>query len=107
MRIRVCLRKKKLDNGKPSNTAILQNMKATYDHLTKKNEYEHKSQLCELNLKFKELQVMLENKSKKIAWLEEENKILEKNHLSVRELKVASLKSKIQIQRMQDKNFIR
>ena len=54
---------KKSDNGKPSNTAIIQNMKATYDHLTKKNEYEHKSQLCDLNGKFKELQVMLDNKS--------------------------------------------
>ena len=96
-----------MDNGKPSNTAIIQNMKATYDHLTKKNEYEHKSQLCELNLKFKELQVMLENKSEKIARLEEENKNLKKNNSSVRELKVASLKQEIQIKSMQDKNFIR
>ena len=98
---------KNAKNGKPSNTAIIQNMKATYDHLTKKNEFEHKTQLCDLNLKFKELEVLLENSKEKIDSLEEENKNLKKNHCNVRELKVASLKSEIQIQSMQDKNFIR
>ena len=82
-------------------------MKATYDHLTKKNDFEHKTQLCDLNGKFKELQLMLENSSDKIVRLEEENRNLRKNHCFVRELKVASLKSKIQIQSMQDKSFIR
>ena len=98
--------KKNSKNG-VSNTAIIQNMKATYDHLTSKNEFQHKTELCELNLKFKELQVMLENSNDKIARLEEENKNLKKNNCNVRELKVASLKSEIQIQSMQEKNCIR
>ena len=50
-------------------------MKATYDHLTSKNKFQHKTQLCELNLKFKELQVLLENSNEKIVRLEEENEL--------------------------------
>ena len=82
-------------------------MKATYDHLTKKNDFKHKTQLCDLNGKFKELELMLENSREKISRLEEENSNLRKNHCNVRELKVASLKSEIQIQSMQDKSYIR
>ena len=83
-------------------------MKTTYNHLTKKNDFEHKTQLCDLNGKFKELEIMLENSREKIARLEEENiSNFRKNHCNVTELKVASLKSKIQIQSMQDKSYIR
>ena len=96
-----CPRKKNSNNEKqPSNTAIIQNMKAAYDHLAKKNDFEHKTQLCDLNGKVKELELMLENSRDKIARLEEENSNLRKNHCNVTELKVASLKSKIQIQSM-------
>ena len=82
-------------------------MKATYDQLKGKVDFEHKTQLCDLNGKFKELELMLENSRDKIAQLEEKNNNLRKNHCSVRKLKVASLKSEIQIQSMHDKSFIR
>ena len=97
----------KSKKDQPSNTAIIANIKATYDHLKKKDQFEHKTELCDLNYKFKELQVLLENKNDKIARLEEENKDLKKNYSSVTELKVASLKSKIQIQSMCDKSYIK
>ena len=76
-------------------------------HLKKKEQFEHKTELCDLNYKFKELQVLLDNKNDKIARLEDENKYLKKNNCSVTELKVASLKSEIQIQSMSDKSYIR
>ena len=97
----------KSKKDQPSNTAIIANIKATYDHLKKKDQFEHKTELCDLNYKFKELQVLLENKNDKIARLEEENKDLKKNNSSVTELKVASLKSEIQIQSMCDKSYIK
>ena len=97
----------KSKKDQPSNTAIIANIKATYDHLKKKDQFEHKTELCDLNYKFKELQVLLENKNDKIARLEEENKDLKKNYSSVTELKVASLKSEIQIQSMCDKSYIK
>ena len=82
-------------------------MKATYDHLKSKEQFEHETELCDLNYKFKELQVLLDNKNDKIARLEDENKYLKKNNCSVTELNVASLKSEIQIQSMSDKSYIR
>ena len=97
----------KSKKDQPSNTAIIANIKATYDHLKKKDQFEHATELCDLNYKFKELQVLLENKNDKIARLEEENKDLKKNYSSVTELKVASLKSEIQIQSMCDKSYIK
>ena len=90
-----------------SNTAIIQNMKATYDNLKEKTQYQHKMELCELNLKFKELEVLLENSTEKISRLEDENKALKKNNCNVTQLKVASLKIEIQIQSLHEKNCIR
>ena len=53
-------------------------MKATYDNLKEKTQYQHKMELCELNFKFKELEVLLENSTEKIARLKKENKALKK-----------------------------
>ena len=97
---------KKPNNG-VSNTAIIQNMKATYDNLKEKTQFQHKTQLCELQLKFKELEVLFENSNEKISRLEEENKDLKGNYRNVTQLKVASLKSELQIQSLQEKNCIR
>ena len=78
-------------------------MKATYDNICSKKDFEHKSDLCELNLKFKETELKyktLEDENKK---LKDEVQNLKKTHTSINELKVASLKSEIQIRTMEDK----
>ena len=99
--------KKDGKEGKVSNTAIIANMKATFDNLQSKKEFQHKTHVCELQLKYKELEIEYKAKEQQIVWLEEENKDLKKNQCNVNELKVASLKSEIQICSMQDKSLVR
>ena len=99
--------KKDGKQGKVSNSAIIANMKSTFDNLQAKKEYQHKTQVCDLQLKNKELQIDLNAKEQQIVRLEEEIKSLKKNECNVNELKVASLKSEIQIRSMRDKSLVR
>ena len=99
--------KKNAKNGKVTQTAMIANMKSTYDNLTQKNKFKHKTELCDLQLKYKELELVFANKDRQIARLTNENKELRKNNCSVNELKVASLKSEIQIRSMRDKSMVR
>ena len=82
-------------------------MKATYDSLCSKKDFEHKSDLCELKLKFKETELKyktIEDENKK---LKDEIQNLKKTTTSINELKVASLKSEIQIRTMEDKSNLK
>ena len=82
-------------------------MKATYDNLCSKKDFEHKSDLCELKLKFKETELKyktIEDENKK---LKDEIQNLKKTTTSINELKVASLKSEIQIRTMEDKSNLK
>ena len=63
--------------------------------------------MCELNLKFKETELKyksIEDENKK---LKDEIKNFEKTTTSINELKVASLKSEIQIRTMEDKSHLK
>ena len=99
--------KKNAKDDKVTNSAMILNMKSIHENLQQKKEYQHKTVLVDLHLKFKEMEIMLASKEDKITALTEETKYLKKNSSSVNELKVASLRSEIQIRSMQDKNTIR
>ena len=99
--------KKNAKDGKVTQTAMIANMKSTYENLTSKNEFKHKTELCDLQFKYKELELEYKHKELQIARLTDENKELRKNNCSVNELKVASLKSEIQIRSMRDKSMVR
>ena len=82
-------------------------MKATHSYLQQKKEYEHKSVLCELELKYSQMELQFNAKVEKIVTLENEIKELKKNSTAVKDLKIASLKSEIQIRAMEDKSLVR
>ena len=86
---------------------MILNMKSIHENLQQKKEFQHKTVLADLQLKYKEIEIILAGKDDKIASLTEENKYLKKNSTKVNELKVASLRSEIQIRSMEEKNSIR
>ena len=90
-----------------SDTERIQNMRATYQSLRVKEEYQHKTVLCELQLKYDELALNLKAKEEEVSRLKEQIKFFKKDHCDIKELKVASLKSEIQISSMRDKNTVR
>ena len=92
---------------KVSDSERITNMRATFQNLQEKKEYEHKSVLCDLELKYSEMELQYNSKVEKIGKLEEELKDLKKNSTAVNDLKVASLKSEIQIRAMEDKVYVR
>ena len=92
---------------KVSDSERIANMRATFQNLQEKKEYEHKSVLCDLELKYSEMELQYNSKVEKIGKLEEELKDLKKNSTAVNDLKVASLKSEIQIRAMEDKVYVR
>ena len=55
---------------KISDSERIANMKATYSHLQQKKEYEHKSVLCELELKYSQMELQFNAKVEKIVTLE-------------------------------------
>ena len=86
---------------------MLASMKATYESICSKKDFEFKSQLCELQLKFKETELKYNHTEKENKRLNEEIVRLKKNTTQVNELKVASLKSEIQIRSMVDKSNLK
>ena len=98
---------KKGKEKKVSDTERIANMKATYKNLTEQKEYEHKSLICDLQLKYSEMELKFNSKLDYIARLEEEVKTLKKNSANLNDLKVASLRSEIQIRPMEDKVLVR
>lgn len=104
--------KKEGKNDEPKKAPVsdserIQNMRATYQNLKQKADYEHKTVLCELQHKYKELQLNLKSKDDEIGRLKQRIVSYKKNDCNVRELKVASLKSEIQISSMRERNDIR
>ena len=97
----------KSEKSKVSNTERIANMRATFQSLQTKKEYEHKTVFCELQLKYDELNLHLQSKEDEIQRLREQVKEYKKHSCNFRELKVASLKSEIQVSTMRDKNCVR
>ena len=95
------------EKSQVSNTERIANMRATFQSLTTKKEYEHKTVLCELQLKYDELNLHLKSKEDEVMRLREEVKDYKKHSCNFQELKVASLKSEIQVSTMRDKNSVR
>ena len=93
--------------SKVSNTERIQNMQATFQSLQSKQEYKHKTVLCELQLKYNELNLHLKSKDKEIGRLKERLNLYKKDKCNIKELKVASLKSKIQVSSMRERNNVR
>ena len=87
-----------------SDTERITNMRATYNSLKMKTQYEHKTVLCELQFKYDELALHLNAVEEENHRLKEEVKYLKKDHTHIKELKVQSLKSEIQISTIRDKN---
>ena len=94
-------------SSKDCTKKMLDSMKATYDNLCSKKEFEHKTTLCELELKFKETELKYGAKVDKNRRLKEEISDLKKTTTSINELKVASLKLEIQICTMEDKTYLK
>ena len=82
-------------------------MRATYNSLKTKQQYEHKTVLCELQFKYDELALHLNAVEEENHRLKEEVKYLKKDHTHIKELKVQSLKSEIQISTIRDKNIMK
>ena len=97
-------------NSKSSNAVtkkMLDSMKATYDNLSSQKDFEHKSALCDLDYKFKEIELKYVAKEEENKKLKDEIATLKKTTTSINELKVASLKSEIQIRTMEDKSHLK
>ena len=90
-----------------SDTERISNMRATYQCLKEKNDYEHKSVLCELQYKYDELALNLKAKEEEIVRLKDEVRFYKKDHTNIKDLKVATLKSEIQISSLREKNGMR
>ena len=99
--------KKKSDAKPISDSERIANMRSTFSNLASKKEYEHKTVLCELQLKYDELALNLKAKEDLVGRLEEEIRTLKKDQSNFNTLKVASLKSELQISSMKEKNFVR
>ena len=82
-------------------------MRSTFNNLASKKEYEHKTVLCELQLKYDELALNLKAKEDLVGRLEEEIRTMKKDQSNFNTLKVASLKSELQISSMKEKNCVR
>ena len=82
-------------------------MRATYQSLKEKKEYEHKIVLCEIQFKYDELALNLKSKEEEIVRLKDEVRFYKKDHTNIKDLKVATLKSEIQISSLRDKNEMR
>ena len=63
---------------KVSDSERIANMRATFQNLQEKKEYEHTSVLCNLELKYSEMELQYNSKVEKIGRLEEEIKELKK-----------------------------
>ena len=103
-------KKRNLKNGsseKVSNSERIANMRATYLNLTEKKEYEHKSSLLDLQLKYSDMELKYNAKEEKIKRLEQELKEAKKGEINYNELKVAFLKQEIQVSSMHEKNMVR
>ena len=90
-----------------SDTERITNMRATYNSLKEKTQYEHKTILCELQFKYDELALHMKSVQDENARLKEEVKFYKKDHTHIKELKVQSLKSEIQISTIRDKNIMK
>ena len=88
-------------------TKMLACMKTTYETMCTKKDFEYKSELCDLKLQFKETELKYNNLVQENARLNDEIVRLKKNTTQVNELKVASLKSEIQIKSMVDKSNLK
>lgn len=98
----------KTSEKKPvSDTERIQNMRATFQNLTEKKEYEYKNVLCELQLNYDQLKLHLANKEEEIVRLKEDVRYYKKDHCDLKELKVQTLKSEVQVTAMRDKSSIR
>ena len=98
---------KNVSSEKVSNSERIANMRATYLNLTEKKEYEHKSELLDLQLKYTDMELKYNSKMEKIDRLEKELKEAKKGQVHYNELKVASLKQEIQVSSMREKNMVR
>ena len=90
-----------------SDTERITNMRATYNSLKMKTQYEHKTVLCELQFKYDELALHLNAVQEENDRLKDEVRYLKKDHTHIKELKVQSLKSEIQISTIRDKNVMK
>ena len=99
--------KKGAEKKAVSDTERIQNMRATFQNLTEKKEYEFKNVLCELQLNYDQLKLHLANKDEEIVRLKEDVNFYKKDHCHLKELKVATLKSEVQVTAMRDKVAIR
>ena len=66
---------------------MILNMKSIHENLQQKKEYQHKTVLADLHLKFKEMEIMLASKEDKISALTEENKYLKKKQFQCKQIK--------------------
>ena len=63
---------------------MIANMRATFLNLQEKKDYEHKNVLCDLELKYSEMELQYNSKVEKIGRLEEDIKELKKIDASKR-----------------------